>query len=141
MLAHYDVVFMNCATPEVDPAHAATEMRRRQSETVWRVPIIGITVSASAEERRRAIAAGMDDCIGPPPRCAQCDGSGFRGRLGIFEVFEVGEQARALIMERRDGAGLRQAAIAAGMKTMVQDGLAKVLLGETTIDEVLRAAL
>jgi len=73
--------------------------------------------------------------------CAQCDGSGFRGRLGVFEVFEVDERARALIMDRRDGAAFRQAAIAAGMKTMAQDGLAKVLLGETTIDEVLRVAL
>ena len=44
-------------------------------------------------------------------------------------------------MDRRDGAAFRQAAIAAGMKTMAQDGLAKVLLGETTIDEVLRVAL
>jgi type II secretory ATPase GspE/PulE/Tfp pilus assembly ATPase PilB-like protein len=42
---------------------------------------------------------------------------------------------------RRDSAAFRQAAIAAGMKTMAQDGLAKVLLGETTIDEVLRVAL
>ena len=73
--------------------------------------------------------------------CAQCDGSGFRGRLGVFEVFEVDERGRAMIMDRRDGASFRQTAIATGMKTMAQDGLAKVLLGETTIDEVLRVAL
>ncbi len=46
-----------------------------------------------------------------------------------------------MIMERRDGAIIREAAIAAGMKTMFQDGLAKALLGDTTLEEVFRVAL
>lgn len=73
--------------------------------------------------------------------CPQCNGSGFRGRIGVFELFEVDDQIRGMIMERRDAATIRAAAIAKGMKTMFQDGLAKALLGETTVEEVFRVAL
>jgi general secretion pathway protein E len=73
--------------------------------------------------------------------CLQCAGSGFRGRVGIFEVFQIDDDVRRMIMERRDGAVIREAAVAAGMKTMFQDGLAKALLGDTTLEEVFRVAL
>jgi type II secretory ATPase GspE/PulE/Tfp pilus assembly ATPase PilB-like protein len=73
--------------------------------------------------------------------CAQCQGSGFRGRLGVFELFEVDDQIRAMIMERQDATAVRAAAIAKGMKTMFQDGLAKAFLGETTLEEVFRVAV
>jgi type II secretory ATPase GspE/PulE/Tfp pilus assembly ATPase PilB-like protein len=46
-----------------------------------------------------------------------------------------------MIMERREASVLRGAAIATGMKTMLQDGLSKAFLGETTLEEVFRAAL
>jgi type II secretory ATPase GspE/PulE/Tfp pilus assembly ATPase PilB-like protein len=73
--------------------------------------------------------------------CPQCLGSGFRGRLGLFELFEVDDEARSLIMQRPSAAALRAAALARGMQTMFHDGLAKAFLGETTIEEVLRAAM
>ena len=73
--------------------------------------------------------------------CLQCNGTGFRGRLGVYELFEVDETARRLIMERQSGAHVRATAVSRGMKTMFQDGLAKVLLGETTLEEVVRVAL
>jgi len=73
--------------------------------------------------------------------CQQCAGSGFRGRVGIFEVFQIDDDIRRMIMERRDGAVIRETAVTAGMKTMFQDGLAKALLGDTTLEEVFRVAL
>ena len=73
--------------------------------------------------------------------CHQCNGSGFRGRLGVFELFSVDDEIRQMIVGSPDGAAIRAAAIAAGMKTMFQDGLAKVLLGETTLEEVFRVAV
>ena len=73
--------------------------------------------------------------------CPQCGGSGFQGRLGIFELFVIDDQIRGMIMERRDAAAIRTAAIAGGMKTLFQDGLGKVFFGETTLDEVVRVAL
>jgi general secretion pathway protein E len=73
--------------------------------------------------------------------CQQCAGTGFRGRVGIFEVFKIDDDIRRMVMERRDGAVIREAAVTAGMKTMFQDGLAKALLGNTTLEEVFRVAL
>jgi type II secretory ATPase GspE/PulE/Tfp pilus assembly ATPase PilB-like protein len=73
--------------------------------------------------------------------CPRCGGSGFRGRLGMFELFEVDAETRGLIMERQDGQAIRNAAIRRGMKTMFQDGIGKAVLGETTLEEVFRVAL
>jgi len=73
--------------------------------------------------------------------CAQCQGSGFVGRVGLFEIFEVEENIRDLIMQRKPASFIRSTAIMTGMKTMFQDGLAKAFMGETTIEEVFRVAL
>lgn len=73
--------------------------------------------------------------------CGHCGGRGFRGRLGVFELFEVTDEIRTMIMERANAAAIRQAVVARGMKTTFQDGLAKVLLGETTLEEVFRVAV
>jgi type II secretory ATPase GspE/PulE/Tfp pilus assembly ATPase PilB-like protein len=73
--------------------------------------------------------------------CIQCQGSGFIGRIGVFELFEVDDEMRDMIMQRKPASAIRSAAIAKGMKTMFQDGLAKAILGETTVDEVMRVAL
>jgi type IV pilus assembly protein PilB len=70
--------------------------------------------------------------------CPQCHGSGFRGRLGGFELFEVNDHICSLIMARQNTAAIRAEAVAAGMKTMFQDGVAKVFSGETTLEEVFR---
>jgi type IV pilus assembly protein PilB len=72
--------------------------------------------------------------------CAQCQGSGFIGRVGLFELFEVDEGIRDLIMQRRPASVIRSAAIKKGMKMMFQDGLAKAFMGETTVEEVFRVA-
>ena len=72
LLAPYDVLFMDCA-PQVDAYRAVAEIRRRQRETVWRVSIIAMTAEAGSEDRSRAIAAGMDDCISVPLRRGDVD--------------------------------------------------------------------
>ena len=73
--------------------------------------------------------------------CENCQGSGFRRRFAIFELLEVDDEIRALIRERADGGAIRAVAVRKGMKSLFQDGLAKMLLGETTLDEILRVAL
>ncbi len=72
--------------------------------------------------------------------CQLCNHTGFEGRIGIFEVLEVTERIRQLIMERANSDQIRQAAIAEGMTGMIDDGLEKARRGITTIDEVLRAS-
>jgi len=70
--------------------------------------------------------------------CAKCDYTGYRGRLGIYEVLEIDDNIRSLIVGHADAAQIKQAAIKAGMKTMLEDGFAKARKGITTIEEVLR---
>ena len=68
--------------------------------------------------------------------CSACHGTGYRGRLGIFEIFLVNDDLRDLVHENTSTAQLRQRAKAGGMRTLREDGILKVLAGHTTIAEV-----
>ncbi len=68
--------------------------------------------------------------------CANCNGTGFRGRLVIVELFLINEDVQRLIYENSGSARLRDKARSFGMRTMREDGLRKVTAGLTTIDEV-----
>ena len=68
--------------------------------------------------------------------CAACHGTGYHGRLGIFEIFLVNDGIRAMIYDRASASRLRQRARLDGLRTMREDGLRKVLAGLTTIEEV-----
>jgi len=70
--------------------------------------------------------------------CEACKHTGYRGRTGIHELMVVDDDVRALIMRSSDAAAIRRAAIAAGMPALREDGAAKILAGETTVEEVLR---
>lgn len=66
--------------------------------------------------------------------------SGYKGRLGLYEVFEVTETIQDLIMKRATSAEIQRAAQAEGMVSMQQDGYLKALAGKTTIQEINRVA-
>jgi general secretion pathway protein E len=70
--------------------------------------------------------------------CAACDGAGYQGRAGIFELLEVQDDLRRVMQTSRDSNTLKAEAIRTGMRTLKDDGWAKVLAGTTTADEVLR---
>jgi type IV pilus assembly protein PilB len=72
--------------------------------------------------------------------CEKCGGSGFLGRVGIFEVLRVTEKIAKYIMERSDAATIEKAAMEDGMIIMKQDGYLKVLDGVSTLEEVIRVA-
>ncbi len=69
--------------------------------------------------------------------CAACNGTGYQGRMGIFEIFRVHDGIRGMIYDNVTSARLRAQARRDGMRTMREDGIRKVLAGLTTIDEVL----
>jgi type IV pilus assembly protein PilB len=71
--------------------------------------------------------------------CQFCNNTGYRGRVGLFEILEIDDDIRRMIFERRDAASIRATALRNGMRTTFENGLAKVLLGETTVPELLRA--
>jgi type II secretory ATPase GspE/PulE/Tfp pilus assembly ATPase PilB-like protein len=70
--------------------------------------------------------------------CETCSGSGFRGRLGFFELARINPHLRAAIAEGQGVAELKQL-VDADFTTMRDDGMAKAQRGETTIEEVMRA--
>ena len=73
--------------------------------------------------------------------CNNCNGSGNRGRFGIFEIFVVDDEARKLIYDRVPTNVLRARAREMGMRTLREDGIRKVLAGLTTPEEVVRATV
>ncbi|NUQ62645.1 MAG: Flp pilus assembly complex ATPase component TadA [Pirellulales bacterium] len=70
--------------------------------------------------------------------CRHCRGTGYSGRVGIYELMVANDEVRRLASERAPSNLVKQAAINAGMRTLRQDGWRKVLRGQTTVDEVLR---
>src|SRR3984893_973858 len=70
--------------------------------------------------------------------CERCGGTGYRGRLGVFEILELTNEIRELIGEKTDGLKIDQTAIRGGMTTMVDDGVAKCRAGLTSPAEILR---
>ncbi len=70
--------------------------------------------------------------------CKICHFTGYKGRVGVFEVLEISEAIRELIAKKNDAETIVKQAIAEGMVTMMEDGLAKIIQGTTSIEEVLR---
>ena len=73
--------------------------------------------------------------------CPKCNGIGFKGRMGIFEVFVVNEELQQMIYEGRTLVELRQKARELGMRTMREDGIRKLTSGLTTADEILKVTM
>ena len=72
--------------------------------------------------------------------CSQCQGTGFKGRGGIFEMVELNNEIRELAFAKAPTTELRKAAIASGMRTLMEDGKIKIFKGLTTPEEVARIA-
>ena len=70
--------------------------------------------------------------------CERCNQTGYKGRVGLYEVMEIGEELRELILVGASGLELRRKAVDEGMITLRQSGLRKVKDGMTTIEEVVR---
>jgi type IV pilus assembly protein PilB len=99
----------------------------------------------AGSERGRALARrlGADDALiegrvlYEPQGCAACNGTGYRGRVGIFEVLRITDRIEELIIPRASAQDIRAQARLEGMRTLRDAGLEKVLQGETSISEVI----
>lgn len=94
--------------------------------------------------RDAAIAAGLDPAVAATSRfmhgrgCDRCGHTGYRGRVGLFEVMEMTDAMRQCVLDNGSAMALRKQALADGMVTLRQNGLQKVCEGMTTVDEVVR---
>ncbi len=92
------------------------------------------------------VRLGLTGMFEPPtfykPRgCEFCGGKGYRGRTGLFEVMLTDRKLRDLIAKNAPSSRLRQEAIAAGMRSLQEDGLAKVVNGVTSLEELRRVVI
>ena len=73
-----------------------------------------------------------------PGGCSRCGGSGYKGRLGLYEVMSVTEEMRTLTIERASADRIAELAVRNGMRRLRADGIEKVRQGRTSIAEVAR---
>jgi general secretion pathway protein E len=99
-----------------------------------------LLADADLAEDPRLAAFGFraGETLQQPCGCERCGGTGYRGRLGVFEVLELTNDLRELVGEKTDGLKIDEAAIRAGMTTMLDDGIAKCRAGLTSPAEILR---
>jgi len=98
-----------------------------------------LDVDTCANDRRYgALGLKVGDRIWRPGGCERCNGAGYRGRTGIFEIMEMTDEIHALVGSRADGREIDRAARASGMTTMIEDAVAKCLAGVTSPAEALR---
>ena len=72
--------------------------------------------------------------------CPKCSGSGYKGRIGIFEMMEMNTQIRELAFARAPASEIRKAAKASGMRSLFEDGIMKIFKGVTTPEEIARTS-
>lgn len=72
--------------------------------------------------------------------CVECDGIGYRGRLGLYEIMRMNNEIRRLLVQSASSVDIEKAAIKNGMVSLEQIGIIKALKGETSLEEVYRVA-
>jgi len=70
--------------------------------------------------------------------CDECNGQGYSGRTGVYEVLEINEDIRRLAIRNADASEIKKCAVDQGMRSLRDDGAHKVLCGTTSLDEVMR---
>lgn len=97
------------------------------------------------EKEMRALNLSIDQLgdamIMAPVGCDKCRSTGFKGRMGIIEIFKIDDEARHMINENLSTPRLRSRARELGMRTLREDGIRKALAGNTTAAEILRATM
>lgn len=98
-----------------------------------------------SEKQMRALhldsSRTTDSSIFGPTGCEKCRGNGYRGRMGIFELFNIDDEVRSLINTEQSTNQLRRRARELGMRTLREDGIRKILAGITSAEEVVHATM
>ena len=97
-----------------------------------------VDAQAMNTEEFRALGIDRQTLLHRGRGCGNCAQTGFHGRTGIFELLVVTDEIRRMIVRQADANGIREAARREGMRTLLEDGIRKVVAGHTTLGEVLR---
>ena len=119
---------------------SAHRLRRRPAPGPDAVPLTARRGRSSAPRSCATTASTPATTSRPtsPSGCARCGGSGYKGRVGLYEVMPVTEEIRTLAIERASADRIAEVAVRDGMRRLREDGLDKVRHGVTSIAEVAR---
>jgi len=119
-------------TYQPEPSEFPPDYPRGVSSTGYRVP--------SSDFQHSVLGTQNSELLFRGPGCRECRHTGYRGRLGIYELLTMTEETRELVLSRTNAGKIAQAAMASGdLRLLRQAGFDKVRAGETTFGEVLRA--
>jgi type II secretory ATPase GspE/PulE/Tfp pilus assembly ATPase PilB-like protein len=90
--------------------------------------------------QRRILGMDPDDSrpVYQPLGCSRCDNIGYKGRVAIMELFKLDPEIDELIARRATGREIRSAASARGFRSLAEDAISRVLLGQTSLEEISR---
>ena len=101
-------------------------------------PQCKVEVEPGSREAERLGLDGQFYRAQPSPGCPTCGGAGYKGRVGIYELFVLDSELADLVAEKAPVHQIRAAALAKGMKTLLDDAARKARLGLTSLEEILR---
>ncbi len=104
----------------------------RECKTELKTPIQTLINAGFSSEEAKSIQTFKGE------GCSRCNGTGYKGRLGLYEVMEISEDIQELILVGASAREIRRKAIEEGMLSLRSSGLAKIKTGSTTLEEVLR---
>jgi general secretion pathway protein E len=96
------------------------------------------TADLADDPRYEALGLQIGEAVHEPASCDRCNGTGYRGRTGVFEVLEMTAPVRAIVGAATDSGSIEEAAVRTGMATMIDHAVAKCREGTTSVAEVLR---
>lgn len=135
--------FTRLADMGVEPFLIATSVRAVQAQRLVRRLCSRCSEPAVAVPEIESLVAGLFDSSESanwrqPVGCADCQGSGYRGRVGIYELVDVSPEMQELIVTRATAEKMRDLSFAQGGRGLRVDGLLKARAGQTSVDEVIR---
>jgi type IV pilus assembly protein PilB len=104
----------------------------KDCKTEIKTPLQALVNAGFSQEEAKSIKTYKGD------GCKTCNGSGYKGRIGMYEVMEISEDIQELILVGASAREIRRKAVEEGMLTLRQSGLTKIKASATTLDEVLR---
>ena len=128
----------------LEPFLVATSVRAVQAQRLVRQVCADCSEPAEVLPAVSRLVEPLLDADAPPARwrravgCPRCQGTGYRGRLGIYELVDVTPELQELVLERATAERMRAMAASQGSRTLREDGLMKARNGLTTVDEVVR---
>lgn len=130
--------FLVASTVNVIVAQRLVRKICEMCKTSFAITNIELTKNIPSEIVKKHFGVKNDFRLYKGNGCKVCHFTGYSGRVGLFEVLEVSKNIRKLIVQKADSDVISKQAIAEGITTMLDDGLDKLIIGQTSLEEVLR---